>query len=153
LWWLIGAVVLVAAIVVALLMRNRSRKRAWAEKLSAAETDVAWFARELIPELSQASSVQQMVGGWRISANRVVTMEDRLTTLETAAVDDEGRRQVRTLRDAVRGARARVDALSSVYDLAEARSQLQAAVGELEVALASVSPATQRSEGNNPPPA
>ena len=152
LWWLIGAVVLVVAVLIAFLMRKRNRKRAWADKLSSSETDVAWFARELIPQLSQAPSVQQMAGGWGISSDRVVAAEDRLTTLEAAAVDDTGRGQARTLRDAVRGARARLDTLATVYDRAEALSQLQAAAGELETALAAVRPATQPSTPDQPLP-
>ena len=143
LWWLIGAVVLTVAVLIAFLMRKRNRKRAWADKLSSSQTDVAWFARELIPQLSQAPSVQQMAGGWRMSSDRVIAAEDRITTLEAAAVDDMGRGQARTLRDAVRGARARLDTLATVYDRAEAFSQLQAAAGELEAALAAVHPATQ----------
>jgi hypothetical protein len=152
LWWLIGAVVLVVAVLIAFLMRKRNRKRAWADKLSSSETDVAWFARELIPQLSQAPSVQQMAGGWRISSDRVIAAEDRLTTLEAAAVDDMGRGQARTLRDAVRGARARLDTLATVYDRAEALSQLQAAAGELEAAMAAVRPATQPSTPDHPLP-
>jgi hypothetical protein len=152
LWWLIGAVVLVVAVLIALLMRKRNRKRAWADKLSSSDTDVAWFARELIPQLSQAPSVQQMAGGWRISSDRVVAAEDRLTTLEAAAVDDMGRGQTRTLRGAVRGARARLDTLATVYDRAEALSLLQAAAGELEAALAAVRPATQPSAPDDPLP-
>jgi hypothetical protein len=144
--------VLVVAVLIALLMRKRNRKRAWADKLSSSETDVAWFARELIPQLSQAPSVQQMAGGWRISSDRVVAAEDRLTTLEAAAVDDMGRGQAQTLRDAVRGARARLDTLATVYDRAEALSQLQAAAGELEAALAAVLPATQPSTPDHPLP-
>ena len=152
LWWLIGAVVLTVAVLIAFLMRKRNRKRAWADKLSSSQTDVAWFARELIPQLSQAPSVQQMAGGWRMSSDRVVAAEDRLTTLEAAAVDDIGRGQARTLRDAVRGARARLDTLATIYDRAEAFSQLQAAAGELEAALAAVHPATQPSTPDHPLP-
>jgi hypothetical protein len=144
--------VLAVAVLIAFLMRKRNRKRAWADKLSSSETDVAWFARELIPQLSQAPSVQQMAGGWRISSDRVVAAEDRLTTLEAAAVDDMGRGQAQTLRDAVRGARARLDTLATVYDRAEALSQLQAAAGELEAALAAVHPATQPSTPDHPLP-
>ena len=143
LWWLIGAIVLAVAVVSAFLIRRNNRKQAWADKLSSSEADVAWFARELIPHLSQAPSVQQVAGGWRISSDRVIAAEDRLTSLEAAAIDDVGRGQARTLRDAVREARARLDALAVVGDMATALSQLQGAAGELEAALASVSPATQ----------
>jgi hypothetical protein len=118
--------------------------------LSSAEADVAWFARQLIPQLSQVSSVQQIAGGWRVSSGRVVATEDRLTSLESAAVDEAGRSQARTLRDAVRGARARLDGLASVDDMATAQSQLHAAAGDLEAALASVNPATPGSGPDNP---
>ena len=151
LWWLIGAIVLAVAVVSAFLIRRNNRKQAWADKLSSSEADVAWFARELIPHLSQAPSVQQMAGGWRISSDRVIAAEDRLTSLEAAAIDDVGRGQARTLRDAVREARARLDALAVGGDMAMALSQLQGAAGELEAALASVSPATQGATRDNPP--
>ncbi len=151
LWWLIGAIVLAVAVVSAFLIRRNNRKQAWADKLSSSEADVAWFARELIPHLSQAPSVQQMAGGWRISSDRVIAAEDRLTSLEAAAIDDVGRGQARTLRDAVREARARLDALAVGGDMAMALSQLQGAAGELEAALASVSPVTQGATRDNPP--
>ena len=151
LWWLIGAIVLAVAVVSAFLIRRNNRKQAWADKLSSSEADVAWFARELIPHLSQAPSVQQMAGGWRISSDRVIAAEDRLTSLEAAAIDDVGRGQARTLRDAVREARARLDALAVGGDMATALSQLQGAAGELEAALASVSPVTQGATRDNPP--
>ncbi len=151
LWWLIGAIVLAVAVVSTFLIRRNNRKQAWADRLSSSEADVAWFARELIPHLSQAPSVQQISGGWRISSDRVIAAEDRLTSLEAAAIDDVGRGQARTLRDAVREARARLDALAVVGDMATALNQLQGAAGELEAALASVSPATQGATRDNPP--
>jgi hypothetical protein len=151
LWWLLGAIVLAVAVVSTFLIRRNNRKQAWADKLSSSEADVAWFARELIPHLSQAPSVQQIAGGWRISSDRVIAAEDRLTSLEAAAIDDVGRGQARTLRDAVREARARLDALAVGGDMATALSQLQGAAGELEAALASVSPVTQGATRDNPP--
>ena len=149
LWWLIGAIVLAVIIVSAFLIRRNNRKQAWADRLSSSEADVAWFARELIPQLSQAPSVQQIAGGWRISSGRIVAAEDRLTSLESIATDEVGRGQARTLRDAVRGARARLDALAVVGDMGTAMSQLQAAAGELEAALAAVGPATEGATGDN----
>jgi hypothetical protein len=151
LWWLIGAIVLAVAVVSTFLIRRNNRKQAWADRLSSSEADVAWFARELIPHLSQAPSVQQVAGGWRISSDRVIAAEDRMTSLEAAAIDDVGRGQARTLRDAVREARTRLDALAVVGDMATALSQLQGAAGELEAALALVSPATQGATRGNPP--
>ena len=143
LWWLIGAIVLAVVIVTVFLIRRNGRKQSWADELSSSEAEVAWFARELIPQLSQAPSVQQIAGGWRISSGRVVAAEDRLTSLESTAPNELGRGQARTLRDAVRDARARLDSLAVVGDVGTAMSQLQAAAGELEAALAAVSPATQ----------
>ncbi len=103
LWWLIGAVVLAIAVTVAVLLRRRGRRRAWAEQLSAAAAELTWFSRELIPQLGQAASIQQMLGGWQISAGRVIALEDRLTALEAEAVDESRRSQARALRGAVRG--------------------------------------------------
>jgi len=68
-------------------------RRAWAEQLSDAGAELTWFSRELIPQLGQAASVQQMLGGWQISAGRVIALEDRLTALEAEAVDESRRSQ------------------------------------------------------------
>ena len=149
LWWLIGAIVLAVVIVSAFLIRRNNRKQAWADRLASSEADVAWFARELIPQLSQAPSVQQIAGGWRISSGRIVAAEDRWTSLESTATDEIDRGQARILRDAVRSARARLDALAVVGDMGTAMSQLQAAAGELEAALAAVGPATEGATGDN----
>jgi hypothetical protein len=151
LWWLIGAVVLAVAVTVAVLMRRRGRRRAWAEQLSAAAAEAAWFARELIPQLGRSPSVQQMLGGWQISAGRVTALEDRLTTLEAEAVDETGRGRARALRDAVRGARTHLDALTSAWDMSAAMNHLRAAAAELEATLASVGPSPQPAQTVGPP--
>jgi hypothetical protein len=143
LWWLIGAVVLAIAVTVAVLLRRRGRRRAWAEQLSAAAAELTWFSRELIPQLGQAASVQQMLGGWQISAGRVIALEDRLTALEAEAVDESRRSQARALRGAVRGARTHLDALSTAWDMSAAVNHLQAAAAELEATLASVGQSAQ----------
>ncbi|HEY3088672.1 MAG TPA: hypothetical protein VGJ59_11485 [Jatrophihabitantaceae bacterium] len=151
LWWLIGALVLTAAVVTGLLLRKRSRKRAWAENLTATKDDVAWFARELIPRLEQAPTAQQIAGGWRMEADRVVAVEDRLTMLEAAAVDDVGRNQARSLRDAVRGSRTRLTTLDTTDDRVAAVNLLRATATDLETALASVDPSAPRLEGEMAP--
>jgi hypothetical protein len=138
LWLLIGAVVLAIAVLVAVLMRRRGRRRAWAERLSAAAGEATWFSRQLIPQLGQAASVQQMLGGWQISAGRVMALEDRLTTLEAEASDETSRGQAQALRDAVRRARMHLDTLTSAWDVPAAISHLRAAAAELEATLASV---------------
>jgi hypothetical protein len=138
-WWLlIAAAVLAAAVVAWLLLRRRSRKQAWQDRFVASKGEVAQVARELIPQLSQAPSAQQIAGGWAVSANRVVAIEDRLTSLEATAVDDVGRGHAQMLRDSVRTSRSRLDALADIEDVAVARSELHAASRELETALAAI---------------
>jgi hypothetical protein len=72
---------------------------------------VAWFARVLVPELGQSGSLDQVEGGWNVEANRIAAVEDRLTVIEASAPDDASRTATRTLRDAVRASRARVEEL------------------------------------------
>ena len=151
LWWLIGAVVLAVAVTGAVLLHRRGRRRAWAEQLGAAAAEVTWFARELIPQLGRSPSAQQMLGGWQISASRVIALEDRLTRLEAEAVDDTSRGQARALRDAVRGARTHLDALTTAWDMSAAMNHLRAAAAELEATLASVGPSTQPAQAVGPP--
>jgi len=151
LWWLIGAVVLAVAVTFAVLLRRRGRRRAWADELSAAAAEATWFARELIPQLGRSPSVQQMLGGWQISASRVTALEDRLTTLEADAANDTSRGRARALRDAVRGARTHLDALTTAWDISAAMNHLRAAAAELEATLASVGPSTQPAQPVGPP--
>jgi hypothetical protein len=152
-WWLIIAAALLAAAAAGWwLVRRRSRKRAWQDRFAASKGEVAQVARELIPQLSQAPSAQQIAGGWAVSADRVVAIEDRLTSLEATAVDDVGRTHAQTLRDSVRTSRSRLDALADIQDVAVARSELQAAAMQLEAALAAIDRPPPQPDGINYPP-
>lgn len=160
LWWVLGLLVLAGGALTALLLRRRRRKRAWADKLGAATDEVTWFARVLIPRLAQAPTAQQMAGGWRIESARVVTVEDHLTALEAAAVDDVGRTQARTLRDAVRASRVRLDTLGTAVtaggadtarDTRNAVEVLRHTALDLESALATVEPGTGAGRLATPP--
>ena len=51
--------------------------------LAEAEGELAWFARELLPELRQVGSREQVAGGWTVGQTRVAAAEDRLTVLES----------------------------------------------------------------------
>jgi hypothetical protein len=150
-WWLIGAVVLAAAIASVLLLRRRSRKHAWAEEFTLAKREVVWLAREFVPLLARAPTAQQIAGGWRIQAGRVVAIEDQLTRLEATAVDDVGRSQARTLRDAVRASRTHLGALDNAGDTATAMDLLRSTATDLETALSSVETAIQPSTGQAGP--
>ncbi|MFL6163474.1 MAG: hypothetical protein ACJ74U_14750 [Jatrophihabitantaceae bacterium] len=151
-WWLLAALVLAAVITTVLVLRGRHRKQAWREKFGTTTAEVAWFARVLIPRLEQAPTAQQIAGGWRIEANRVVSVEDDLTTLEATALDQGSRGQAATLRDAVRSARSRLTALDTAADEVAARGLLLTAATEVETAMSqagvaapeSVYPATPR---------
>jgi hypothetical protein len=137
-WWLIGLAVLAVAVAIALIMRRRNRKRAWADEFTAARGEVTWFARELIPRLERAPTAQQIAGGWRIEADRIVAAEDHLTALEASAVDETSRGQARSLRDAVRTSRTSLARLADTGDTATAESLLRSVAARLEAALAPV---------------
>ena len=53
---MLAAIVVVVAVVVPLLLRAR-RRRAWQDDLAAAEHEIAWLARLLIPELRRATAL------------------------------------------------------------------------------------------------
>jgi hypothetical protein len=131
---------LAAAVATPLLVRAH-RRRVWRADFATAEQDVAWFARVLVPELGQSGSIDQVEGGWTVEANRIAAVEDRLTVLEASAPDDTSRTETRTLRDAVRASRERVEELLQSGDpeaisptLNEVAAELEAALGSLDQA-------------------
>ena len=113
-WWLLAAIVLAAVAGTIAAVVHARRKHRWREELAATEVDVGWFARELLPDLRRSTSLDQVVGGWHVGSARVEAAEDRLTALEATAPTDEDRTRARTLRDAVRQARQRLDSLTLV---------------------------------------
>ena len=135
-WWALGAGLLAIGVAVPLVLRAR-RRTAWRRRLAAAEGELAWLARDLVPQLRQAASREQVAGGWAVAAGRVSTVEDELTVLEGSAPDDAGRDRARALRDATRLARARMDRVAGTgpvdtpwaRDLDEIRADLEAALG------------------------
>ena len=108
--------------------------------LAAAEDEVAWFARVLIPELQQQGSAELVAGGWAVGSSRVSAVEDRLTALEASAPDDAGRTRARTLRDAVRASRARMQELVASAATHTLPQDLAAVATELEAALGAANP-------------
>jgi hypothetical protein len=110
LWWLLGAALL-AGLTAFLVLRSR-RRAAWSAELAEAETEAAWFARTLLPQLQQAQSPDALAGGWSVGgSDRVVAVEDRLTGLATSAPDEPGATRATEVRDAVRAARLGVEGL------------------------------------------
>lgn len=109
-WVLAAAVVLGLLVAIPLMVRAR-RRNAWSQDLASAEGELAWLARELLPELRRAGSREEVAGGWAVSEARVSAVEDRLTVLESAAPDDQGRSRALELRDASRAARAQMQRL------------------------------------------
>ena len=140
LWWLLAAVIVAVAVAVPLLLRAR-RRRAWRADLAAAEGEVGWFARVLVPELQRAESLDQAAGGWAVGSSQVSALEDRLTALEATAPDDAGRTRARTLRDAVRTARSRLHGLLTAGQVDTLQRDLDAVAAELERALEVPQPA------------
>ncbi|HZB68250.1 MAG TPA: hypothetical protein VE503_12600 [Ornithinibacter sp.] len=131
-WWLLLAVALAA---VAVLVVRARRRRAWTEQLAAAESEVVWLGRDLLPSLRSSGSRERAAGAWAVSAERVTAAEDRLTALEATAGSDDLRGRATRLRDAVRAATADVTALVSGGPDDTFPSEVDAVIAALEAAL------------------
>jgi hypothetical protein len=134
-WWLLAAVVVVAGALTWVFVARSRRQRDWQEQLQAAETEVAWLARELLPQLRDTGSLDRVAGGWQVALPRVASAEDRLTVLESTAKDEAAGARARQLRDAVRDARTRMQGLTArgpqdmwALDLDEAIMRLESAL-------------------------
>jgi hypothetical protein len=104
--------VLVAGGVVAWLLLRRARsRRAWEARLAAAEAEVGWFARDLIPQLRGSASPAGVSGGWTVASPRVTALDDQLTQLVSTAPGETEESRASALRGAVRAARDRVVAV------------------------------------------
>lgn len=111
-WWLVAAVA-VGLIVLAVVLVSRRRRRRWRERLQPAEAEVAWLARELLPQLVATGALERVAGGWQVGLPRVVALEDQLTVLEASAPTEADGARARVLRDAVRTARAKTEAVTA----------------------------------------
>jgi hypothetical protein len=137
-----GALAVIAAIAVPLLLRRR--RQAWEAEFVEAAQEVIWLARDLVPQLRLSSSADQVRGGWAVSADRVALTEDRLTALEATARSEEDRPRARILRDAVRASRSRIQAVAdgAIVDLT---AELGHVGSDLEAALAAAFPVSRPS--------
>ena len=133
-WWVLAALLLGSAVAIPLVVRAR-RRSAWRQTLAELEGEVAWLARDLLPELRRGGSVEQVAGGWAVGRTRVTAAEDRLTVLESTAPDDIGRERARSLRDAVRRADAGMAQLTGPGMHDEWALDLDAIIDDLEHAL------------------
>jgi hypothetical protein len=137
LWWVLAGLLLTAAVATRLLVRAH-RRRIWRADFARAEQGVAWFARVLVPELGQSGTLDQLEDDWTVGASRVAAVEDRLTVLEASAPDNATRTDTRTLRDAVRASRGRVEELLQSGDPEAIPATLNETAAELEAALSSL---------------
>src|SRR6478672_76518 len=134
-WWLLG----IALIAVAVLLAAWRRRNSWNIQLIAATGEIVWFARQLIPQLQRDESRDQLAGAWQVTRDRVSTLEDTLTGLQSTAPNEQEAARARGLRDAVRQARPRIaaaaktpgppaDITTTRYELGEARTTLETAL-------------------------
>jgi len=130
-WWLLGGLLLGAAVAVPLIVRGR-RRAAWRGELAEAEGEIAWFARELLQGLRHARSREEASGGWTVGQPRVVAAEDQLTVLESSAPDQFGRDRARELLNASRMARGQMDTLTGPGPRETWMKDLDAIMDDLE---------------------
>ena len=145
-WWLLAAIVIAVPV-----LHRRRRMDRWLEDLARARAEVAWLARELIPQIRQIGSHQLAAGGLEVSSTRIVAAEDQLTALIASAPDDVTLERSRILRDALRDARTRLDAVASSGTDEALAADLDEIAGELEAALATTGP-TGTTGGAGPRP-
>src|SRR6476619_7424022 len=87
-WWLLGAALIAVAVAIPLLLSGR-RRNSWNARLTAATGEIVWFARQLIPQLQRDGSRDQVAGAWQVTRDRVSTLEDTLTGLQSTASNDQ----------------------------------------------------------------
>jgi hypothetical protein len=133
-WWLLAALVVGSAGAIPLVVGAR-RRRAWRQELVEAEGELSWLALELLPGLRHAGSLEQVTGGWEVGQTRVTVAEDRLIALESTAPDEDGRERARSLRDAARQARARMEQLIRPGSQEMWALDLDSIIADLELAL------------------
>jgi hypothetical protein len=112
-WWLVLVVLVAGGLVAWFLMRRARSRRAWTARLTAAEGEVGWFARDLIPQLRGSGSLAGVAGGWHVASARVTSLDDQLSQLVSTAPGEGERSRATALRGAVRTARDRVVAVVS----------------------------------------
>jgi hypothetical protein len=112
--------------------------------LAAAEREIAWLARSLVPVLRRAASPDEAVGAWTVEASRVSALEDRLTELAATARDDAGRSRALELRDAVRSADRQLNGVVGARQFNTLAYDVDTVAAELEVALAAAEGAGAR---------
>jgi hypothetical protein len=139
-WWVLAAAALLAAGLAAFLVPRARRRKAWRADLAAAEGEVTWLARELLPQLQQARSLDEVAGGWQVAQARVTAAEDQLTRLGPSAPDEPGRTRASQLRDAVRTARQGVESLVATRADASYQRDLAAITSRVAAVLDPVDP-------------
>lgn len=138
-WWMLAAIVVALAIAIPVIVVSR-RRGDWASAFGSATEETEWFARTLIAQLQQEPSIEQVAGGWRIARARVVAAEDSLTGLVSTAPGEAEAARARTLRDAVRNSKDRLDSLVQPDGSAATSAELATAASTLEGALTAISP-------------
>ncbi len=139
-WWALAAAALVAAALAAFLVPRARKRSAWRAELAEAEGEVGWFARQLLPQLQQGQTLDEVAGGWQVAQGRVTAVEDRLTGLETTGPDEGSVARARDLRDAVRSARSGIESLVATRSDPSFARELGAITTRLTAALEPVAP-------------
>jgi hypothetical protein len=89
------------ALITLLVVRRRRAVHAWEGRLDAAEDEVGWFARDLIPQLRRTGSSTGVLAGWSVASARIASLRDELSALVASAPDEEHRARADSMRSAV----------------------------------------------------
>jgi hypothetical protein len=152
-WWLLGAVLIAVAVGIALMLAARRRRNSWNAQLLSAIGEITWLARQLIPQLQQSGSREQLAGAWQVTRDRVSKLEDTMSGLQSTAPNEQEVGRVRDLRDAVRDARTRIDLATEMtgpsIDTTTTSFELGEARATLETALANSEPGRRSADGDS----
>ncbi len=138
-WWLLAALLIATAVAIPLIVRAR-RHAAWRRELVDAEAEIAWLARELLPQLRHEGSLPGIAGGWSVGEPRVIAVEDHLAVLESTGPDQPDRGRAGELLDAARRARTGMQSLTAASPDEPWVLDLDAIIDDLEHTLARHAP-------------
>ncbi|WP_017932897.1 hypothetical protein [Nocardioides sp. Iso805N] len=139
-WALVAALGVVAVALIVLLLARSRRRRAWDSDFRAAQAEVAWTARTVLPQVQAAGDPDRIASAWRALQPQIATLGDQLTVLGSSTRNHADAARARVLRDALRAAGTTVENATGGPRGGPWPEDINAAIIILESALASDAP-------------